>query len=353
MLTLQLDDAVGAGQPKEIAMTKRLMKFGVVLVGILVLAVELGPSSAAAAPKHHSKQIAQLTKQLERLAAELSSLLADNEFRATVSAQFKASAKTNTVVLRDVLVAAARQGQKNDAERLFELASSVQRMEMIMKDSGAPIPRLDLTLAVNTYHDLLQSSDTVYVAVAALADESQVKSIKVYSNGKGFTLGVNEPPKIPTIVVAPAETESLDPDYPLTILKEPGDEANKNRIVDDFVGVPYILITDDHDPGTSPEIYIKIRRWLLWPGTFVDNKIELAGVNKENKWYWLGDHNDTYKFVDAGFHGTIEIAVWERDGWFNPDDFLGVFFVNRTSLPFGGYTGPLSNGDARIYVDRD
>lgn len=296
-------------------------------------------------------------QHLERIASELSSFLADNEFRAFISAQFRASPKTNTIVLREAFAAAARQGLKEGDVRLFRLAVSVQEAETIMKHSPMPIPRIDLMLPVAAHRDLLQDSDTLYIAVAPLADESEVESITAYSNGDRLTLRANEPPGIPTFVVAPAETESLDPDYPLTISEEPQDEKNKDLIVDDFVGISWISISKDHEPWHKgdPEIEVRFRRWLTEPGVFKDNKVELKSVNNEDKWYFLGDPNSTYLYMDDGYQPSIEIAVWELDGT-DSDDFVGLFIPNWKSLPFGGYTEGTALGtikDARIFLDRD
>lgn len=333
-------------------MTIKSLTSVVVLAVVGLLAVGPLASSQAEKPAQERKQLAQLSRQIENIAADFSSYLEDNENRAFFTAQIKAS-KTNTIVLREVLAAAARQGLKKGDDRLFRLAAGVQRAEIIMKNSTIPICRLDLTLPVEEHRVILQEYNTMYVAVAALADEGEVKSITAYSNGKRLTLSANEPPKIPTFVIIPAETESLDPVYPLTILREPQDETNKDRIVDDFVGIPYILITDDHEPWWKgrPEIEVRFRTWLKQPGVFRYNKVGLGGVNKEYKWYWLGDPSGTYLYFGDRHHSPFEIAVWERDS--GSDDFLGVFFIHWTSLPYGGYTGPVSNGDARIYVDRD
>ena len=136
-------------------------------------------------------------------------------------------------------------------------------------------------------------------------------------------------------------------------MKEPQEELNTQK-VDDFVGIRYILITNDHEPWCkgSPEIEVRYRTWFFWPGLYRDNKFGLGAVNKENTWCSLGDPNSTYLYFNDQMRSPFEVAVWERDSG-DDDDFLGVFFVNWRSLPFAGYAGPLSNGDAQIYVDRD
>ncbi|MDJ0730224.1 MAG: hypothetical protein QNJ33_09575 [Crocosphaera sp.] len=298
---------------------------------------------------------------LEGLAADLSSFLADKEFRRFVSAQIKASPKTNTIVLREALATALRQGLMESDNRLFRLQANVQQVETIMEDSAIPIPKINLMVPVLAHRELLESSEDLYedlyVAIDPLTDESEVKSITAFSNGKHLSLSANKPPKIPTIVITFPETKSLDPEYPLTILEELEDEAKKGQIVDDFVGLPNILITNDNEPWYrgSPEIEVRFRRWLTEPGVFQDTQVELKGVNDENQWYSLGDPNDTYQFLDNRYQSLIEIAVWELDSP-DSDDFVGLFIPNWRSLPFGGYTDGTPLGairDARIRLDRD
>lgn len=294
---------------------------------------------------------------IEGLAADLSSFLADQEFRGFVSAQIKASPKTNTIVLSEALAAALRQNLMEGDKRLFGLAANVQQAETVMENFAIPIPKINLMLPVLAHRELLENSNDLYVAIDPLIDESEVKSITAFSNGKRLTLSANKPPKIPTIVMTLSETKSLNPEYPLTILEELENEAKEGQIVDDFVGIPNILITDDNEPWYkgNPEIEVRFRIFLTEPGVFQDIQVELEGVNDENQWYSLGDPNDTYQFLDDRNQPLIEIAVWELDSP-DSDDFVGLFIPNWRSLPFGGYTDGTPLGtiqDARIRLDRD
>jgi hypothetical protein len=274
-------------------------------------------------------------------------------------AQIKASPRKNIIVLRDFLTAAASKHRDKGGESLFNLALQVMQIEAAMKESGFSYPRLEVKLPVKGHRDSLAQSDTVYVAVAPLEDESQVQSVVAYNKGEQLALSVKEPPKIPTFVIAPAESDSVEPEPPLTISDKPRDEENPERVVDDFVGIPWILITDDHEswPCGDPEIYVKISRWDLINGSwqFFSSNTDLTGVNDENVWYWLGElgYNNTYRVLGSTFWRVVQYAFWESDsGAHGSDDFLGSINVTWTALPFGGYTS-FSSGDVRFYVDRD
>jgi indole-3-glycerol phosphate synthase len=78
-------------------------------------------SSQAEGPAQGSKQLPQLSRQIESIAADFSSYLADNKNRSFIAAQMKASPKVDTIVLGDILAAATRQGQEKTAERPFKL----------------------------------------------------------------------------------------------------------------------------------------------------------------------------------------------------------------------------------------
>ncbi len=328
-------------------------------IHMLGVAIALAPPFLGAdtvessAPCPLSPQAQQLSQQLETLAAELSSCLADNEARALLSTQVKASARKNVVVLRDFLGAAAGQGPAKETDSFIQLRARVYDAEAAMKECRLPIPRLEIKLPVKAHLDLVNSSDTVYVAVAPLQDESEVKSITAFSKGERMTLDAAEPPKVPTFVIAPAESESADPDYPLKTSDKPGEEQDKAQVADPFVGIIWIKITDDHESWTcgDPEIYVKIYRWD--PSGTIVNSVNLPGVNDEHVWYWLADPNSTYRFVTTGFSSSVQFQIWEADsGTHGGDDHVGTITVNWTTLPFGAYSS-FSGGHAQLYIDKD
>jgi hypothetical protein len=300
-----------------------------------------------------SESRTQLSRQLESIAETLSTSLTTREFRLFAANQLGASPKRNAIALEDFIAVAARQGPRNNVEGLFTLARRAQDAESMMRGAAMPMPRLDLELPVDTYRSMLQTSESVYVAVDPLVDEIEAESITAFSDGRRITLSADTPPDLPTIVIKPAEMESLEPTYPLPFSEQPEEEARQGRITDDFVGIPQILITNDHEPWYrgNPEIIVRYRRFLT-TGVFQDLKRDLPSVNDEDKWYSLGDPNDTYLFFDGQWDAEYETVVWEDDGP-DDDDLVGVFIINWQNLPFGGYDGPRSNKDARVRLDRD
>lgn len=312
------------------------------------------PFSTAGAQALSNGERVQLSQHLETIAEALSTFLATEEVLAFMSDRLNASPKRDTVALDDFIATAARQGPRSSVEGLFTLAARIQSAESMMERAAMLIPRLDLVLPMPAHRGLLETSERVYVAVDPLADEGEVESVTAFSDGERITLSAEATPEVPTFVIKIAEEESLEPSYPLPTAEQPGEEAIQGRISDDFVGIPQILITNDHEPWYkgSPEIVVRYRRFLSETGVFQDLKRDLPSVNNTNNWYFLGDPNSTYLFFDNQWAASYEVVVWEDDG---PDDndVVGVFIVNWRNLPFGGYDGPKSNKDAQIRLDRD
>ena len=214
------------------------------------------------------------------------------------------------------------------------------------------MPRLDLKLPVSEHQGLLRTAGTIYVLAAPLEDESEVETLRAYSNRQPVTLDAEEAPEIPTLVLIPAESKSLEADYPLEQRTEPGEEVNPRR-VDDFVGIAEILITDKNEGVTSgnAEIYAIIVRNQLGGGNI--DRVDLRSVNDDNVWYFLGDPNSTYLEYSSLVLPDTTIEIWEEDNFAHgADDFLGQVTFDWTALTFSGYTN-FSNGDMRIEVDRD
>lgn len=349
----------------------RLSKNWLTIFGVLAVigVLGLGPGAELvyAEDIQHCKQVKQLSENLEKLASKLSTFLTDKESLALLSAQFKATKWKNRAVLGDFLGAALKKGlkkqaqqQEKKAELILDLAVHVQEIESTLKNLGITIPTLEVKLPVKAHRKILTSSQTVYVAVAPFADESEVKSITAYSSGKRITLSADKPPEVPTLVIISAE-ESMDPVYPLPTSKQPGEEKKEER-VDDFVGIPWIAIDAYKEEWWCgfPEIYVKVKRIKKIPGTpwgqIITDIVNLPGVNVEDIWYWLGDPNPTYKYVDMlSYWPVMRFEVWEADsGEFHGggDDYIASFTITWTGLPFGGYT-TFTKPNARIRVDRD
>jgi hypothetical protein len=323
------------------------MNFVAALIGVLVLSQPLLASENGRAA---------LERDLESIAAELSVVVADGQSRALLAAEIKQVSKSNVACLRDCLGTLVKKAPAERSEQLLSLMARVQQGESSLGKCGSAVQRLDVSVPVAAHRDLLNNSEKIYVVAAPLADDSEVKQVTAYANGERLLLSADEAPKMATLVVGAAETESLDPSYPPMVTDEEATEANQGRVVDDFVGIPRIWIDDDHEPWWKgdPEIYVRVIRFRFSPFGTINNRVNLPGVNDEQVWYNIGDPNGTYRFVSQdNFAPTIQFQVWEEDGPFDGDDHLGTRTVRWTNLPFGGYSSPLSSGDMRIRVDRD
>jgi hypothetical protein len=291
---------------------------------------------------------------LDHIAADLSILLAGAETRAFVGAALEAAPKSEALALRALLDSAVSQDVADG--RLQSLALEVRAAEERLQHAGYRIPRLDFLLPVAGHRQLFLQSDVVHVAVGPFGDEDAIQTLSAYDNGRPLTISAIEEPTIVTFVVAPAERESLEPSYPLTTSERPREEQPE-PVIDDFIGIPWILMTDDNEPWFrgNPEIYVLLDRWGGGFGETI--RVDLAGVNSENVWYWLGDGagNDTYTWVSHD--QALYIRIKEEDVGFDDSMFAGS--SSWMYLPTSGYTerqntivGDASD-DVRMYLDRD
>jgi hypothetical protein len=158
-------------------------------------------------------------------------------------------------------------------------------------------------------------------------------------------------------VIIGSEPQSSNPGYPIPVVKEPGEEGKEGR-VDDYVGIPYIYIYNDHENWWcgDPEIYVRVKRFRFSTFSVINQKVNLPGVNGERVWYNLGDGypNSTYKYVNTSDYApVIRFEFWEEDsGFHGGDDYLGSINIWWTNLPFGGYR-EYATGDVRFKIDRD
>jgi hypothetical protein len=304
------------------------------------------------------KPLEQLENDIDKLAGKISQLLENPAVHTFVADQIESS-KLKALPMRTLLAGAISQNLDEAAAQLNDLVGQVHEIETQLIASDAEIPRLDIKLPVKGHQESLRSSKKIYVLAAPFGDESEVNSIKAYSKGQPITLDANEPPKIPALVILPAESEGLDPPYPLQFSDQPGHEENPRR-VDDFVGIPKIWLEDDREGWTSgdPEIYVKINRIQRTGGpTGIESLMErfdLPGVNDEQVWYDLGDQNVTYRYLDtSGFTGYVTFYLYEDDNFAHgSDDFLGSEILLYTSLPLSDYTTFIIDY-AQLKVDRD
>jgi hypothetical protein len=292
----------------------------------------------------------RVAPDLDVLASELSVMLAQ-EANRNLFAERITKASKRRVGLVQTLVAL----RVTDPIRSARTTKIVRKIESAMTAFGAKTASVDIKLPVDAHVKLLKEAKEVYVAIAPLADEKDVDKVIAFSNGKRLELAADKPPTVPTLVIIGAEPQSSDPGYPIPVVKEPGEEGKEGR-VDDYVGIPYIYIYNDHENWWcgDPEIYVLIKRFRFSTFSLINQKVDLPGVNGEQVWYSLGDRNSTYKYVNtSNYAPVIRFEFWEEDDFFHGgDDYLGSINIRWTSLPFGGYTEYVT-GDVRFRIDRD
>ncbi len=321
---------------------------------LAILCISFIACGTQAQTREHHDQTRRLETLLEGTAQALSEhIAADADARAVLAERLKSSPRKYVIMLRRFLDERVTLAREQGGDTLAVLAARVLEAEAAMRALGQADARLDLKLPVKAHRDRLSQTVTPYVGVVPSTDETHTKSIVAFREGKRVTLDAQVPPDVPTLIVTPAESSSTDPHYPLRIVDEPAeDEEFPGRIVDDFVGIRWIRLLDDHESWVSgdPELYVRITRCS--GGSFSQVRINLPGVNDENVWYRLNDPNATYRFVNCGSH--VFFDFYEADsGAHGGDDFVGSCNVRWRDLPFSGYRPISCFADIRIWVDRD
>ncbi|MHC4536372.1 MAG: hypothetical protein ACYS6K_20670 [Planctomycetota bacterium] len=337
---------------------KSLVAISVVMFFVPLVSTSQGQDDVTQVCCDKDRSIVKLREKvasdLDVLASDLSVLLAQDATKNFIAREIT-KAKKRTVGLGQVLGALRVKDPNNSDKRIEATTRIVLKIESVMTEFGIETARVDIKLPVKAHAKLLRGADEVFVAIAPLADEKDVDKVIAFSNGKRLELDTAKPPEVPTLVVIGAEPQSSDPGYPIPVVSEPGNEEKKAR-VDDYIGIPYIYIYDDHENWWcgDPEIYVRVKRFRFSDFKLINQKINLPGVNDEQVWYYLGDWNSTYKYVStSGYAPVIRFEFWEEDsGFHGGDDHLGSINIWWTSLPFGGYT-EYATGDVKFDVDRD
>lgn len=250
----------------------------------------------------------------------------------------------------------------------LESTASIEMPRIAEEQAGAlaTLPRVHF--AMPAHAKTWDAAEVVPLVAVVPSDvpEEEITSLVAYdADGRVHMLDPNEAPERPVVVVA--LNERVDDDGVLRVTKaepiegelpneEPTSPLFQTIALPYLLGIPNVMILNDHEPWYlgSPEIYVKIRRWLVPSGVFQDTRVNLTQVNNEDVWYNLGDPNATYVRVGAGYDDTVEITFYEEDT--GGDDFVGLFLPHPSQIPTGGFVDGTPLGttrDARIRLDRD
>jgi hypothetical protein len=292
-----------------------------------------------------------MSADLDRLAQELSALLTEAAVREVFVDRISSASK-RTVRLGEILGELRRRDRPAPQDDVLE--DAVFRIESEMKEWGLASPWLDIELPVEAHLQSLAAGD-ITVAVAPLADEEHVEEIVAYARGEELRLDPLTAPEGATFVLTAHELQPGDPRDPAAFATLP-EPRTKPRTVDDYVGIPWIYLYDDHESWTEgdPEVYVLVRRFRISTSSVIEEKFDLPGVNAERVWYDLGDWNSTYRYVSrADYAPVVRLEFWEADSELDGgDDFMGAIDVEWAGLsPVG--CRYCTAGDVRLGIDRN
>ena len=323
---------------------------------------------AQTTPKPDSSDMRErMTKDLNAIAMDLSTALADPKVRSGLAEAIKGSTNREQRLVLSHYLASHGEAAAEPRAALRRAARQTATFSSMLAQHGKGDYFIDAYFPVDAHREALARAERIFVLPAPIGDEMEQKSLAGYANGQRQNLNGDKAPDVPTLVIGIAEPSTLDPPYPVRAFKEvsddeiaPNPELPANKPEDDQVGLPYVRILDDNEPWYKgdPEIYVKITRVRFAPFGVVVNNVNLPGVNDTGVWYSLGDPefgggNSTYRFVSVNNYApVIQYEFWEADGPFDDDDHLGTRVVTWTALSGSGYTF-FNAGDAELRADRD
>lgn len=276
----------------------------VLCVGLIVMSSFSQPKAIAQVTD--PKQQQRINDSLKEVASLLVSPLTDSKFRSLIREELKTARNPGQKVpleatlqkIRppgDVPAAAGSwEGKMNNA--LLALKDAVAGD--VPSGAAEPTPvAITLSFPAKGHLQNWDGGADLLVAYAPLDDSDASVSLIARSVKYGYEVALDPetPPETPTLIVGLGEPAE-QPAPPLTELAgfalPPGEE---NPIVPDandtnsYIGVRWVMILDDHEPWYKgdPEVYVKVTQWRN--GVDIKHTVDLPGVNKEFKWYDLGD----------------------------------------------------------------
>ncbi|MBN1570577.1 MAG: DUF3103 family protein [Acidobacteria bacterium] len=295
----------------------------------------------------HASIHREVNTDLEMLAKGMAESLSDPHLRNFLRKEIRESNKREKILRMDSFADKATKAKDMPANakapmRLKEVKATKQKLGNRRYLELFGTNDVDIYFPVPEHRDLWKGNDNLLVAFSPSQDESEVTQIVAYSakNGRRVLLDSKQIPAIPVLVVTVSEHDNLDPlpeiasrsiapDLPPDTPQQedpnlvPGSEG-PHKGGNSYIDLHNLKIFNDHEPWYKgdPEIYAVC---LQWNGSNPagNNKRDLARVNDENKWYYVGDIA-SWQFNSAYADGTL-IAIWERDGtaWYH-DLFVNV-----------------------------
>jgi hypothetical protein len=351
---------------------------------VLLLGVTVATVFAQAQPK------ANINRELDRAAGALAIALGDPQLRQFLSEALESSTNREQLVgtVELIRLARGRPNLRQQAASLAPFEAAVLAIQRALTAAKVPAPytNVEVYFPVPAHRTSWKGEDNLIVASAPVGDERQVQSLTGFgvTGERRFQLSPDSAPTAPTLIVAVEEHESHRRLAPAVKTAPPeseppdirGDAPHENS----YVGIPYVLLDNDHEPWYrgDPEVYVLVGQSRQQ--TPLEHKIWLnsgsSDVNDENEWYYLGDGPayPLYFYYNQTFSDDTYFHFWESDGGGSftinasvtyggatvsltytikdDDDDMGKRTITKSSVPLVGYLSQ-STGEVRFRVDRD
>jgi hypothetical protein len=308
------------------------------------------PVTIAQQPAPNAAALQQANTDLNSLAQELATLLAEPGFRGFLRSEIaKSKNRENIVELDKFLDKAAR--QQGAPKGLAKYRDRARGIDTRIKNSHLnALAGFDLYIPVDAHRKQWKGGKDFLVAASPLGDEKNIRQIVAYSvqTGKQVMLDPNTPPQQTVLVLVPEEHdthempkhvmqgEPMDPRRlppPSVSGRDPAHKPVPQDPGNSYIGVRRLYIRDVKEPWTrgAPEIkaFFGQRKGNYCEERYVSHKYTwLDGVNKTKTWYntWPVPHTSNCNsgpstnstspcwYFDNNYYDKGVLYIYEQDG---------------------------------------
>ncbi len=347
-----------------------------------------GLAAPAMAQGASAQQALEINMEMDRLAQQTASALANPALRGFLAEETRASRNNEQMLFfQETLLKAQDRKELRVSPGLINslIGLAYDTEDKISAAVKGQDTGVNIYFPVDEHRQNWRGEAELLVAFDPIGDEDEISTIVAYSvaTGERVVLDPNVAPAVPTLVIAQDEHIKHDASAPLeeslrprTEEKSPSDFTTK-AAGQFYLGIPQVNMRNDHEPWYrgDPEIYVLVGQ--SYKTSPIESIIHLPNVNDEDKWYYLGDGPGSplyFFFTEADYSDLSYFHFMESDGGGkftisasveykgakvgleyvveDGDDNLGKRYIHKSQVPLYGYLLQ-STGDMEFYVDKD
>ena len=278
---------------------------------------------------HYVEQVHDINAGLAGTAKAMAKALSDKKFRRFVRQQITQSRNAEQILEAKAFFQKAVRTNRS-APGLQELQQGVLKLSAQVKEAGLKLSEetgeVDIYFPVVAHRKHWRGDENLLVAFVPLADDMSLQEIYAWSveDQERVIINAEEPPEIPTLVIALTEKETYatrKPPPPTDVGSVKGPEPkDKPKSDNSYFGVSYLSLSDDQEPWFMgyPEIYgyhiqLGPPEWNNKHGfgPCQSHYTDLYWVNREHSSYYVWNYMARY--FDTRYSDHTYILIRERD----------------------------------------